>query len=59
MKQVFIKSYGEESYGIVYQVEDNSFEVYEVPQYGGTERFERAFLATEFAAAKEYACSFT
>ena len=58
MVQVFDKSYGEGSYGVVYQMEDGSFEVFEVPQYGGMERFERAFAATEFEAAKEYACSF-
>ena len=59
MKEVFVKSYGEESYGLGYQLDDGSFEVYEIPQYGGSERFERAFPTGAFEAAKAYACSFT
>jgi hypothetical protein len=59
MEEVFVKSYGEGSYGIVYQLEDGSFEVVEVPQYGGFEHTEGYFTADQFEAAKELACSFT
>ena len=38
MELVFENSYGEESYGLVYKNGD-VYEVYEVPQYGGVERF--------------------
>ena len=59
MIEVFVKSYGEESYGIVYKLEDGSFSVYEVPQYGGEERHQKDFSAYKLEEAKLYACSFT
>ena len=59
MKEVFVKSYGEEAYGFVYELDDGSFSVYSVPQYGGEERHEGDFTADEFEVAKAFACSFT
>jgi hypothetical protein len=59
MKEVFVESYGEEAYGFVYELDDGSFSVYSVPQYGGEERHEGDFTADEFEVAKAFACSFT
>ena len=42
MKLVYEKSYGEGSYGFVYE-NDGQYEVYEVPLYGGHERFEGSY----------------
>ena len=39
MKLVFQKYLGEDSYFLVYLQEDGSYAVYEIPQYGGEERF--------------------
>lgn len=43
MKQVFSISLGEESYGLVYENSESLFEVWEIPQYGGEERFYKTF----------------
>lgn len=59
MELVFTKSYGEGAYGFVYLNAAGEYEVYEVPQYGGVERLELTFPADQYAAAVEYACSFT
>ena len=59
MREVFIESYGEEAHGVVYELEDGSFSVYEIPPYGGKERHEGNFAADQFEAAKALACSFT
>jgi hypothetical protein len=59
MREVFVESYGEEAYGVVYELEDGSFSVYEIPQYGGEERHEGNFAADQFEAAKALAGSFT
>jgi hypothetical protein len=53
---VFKYSYGEESYGLVYE-NDNKFDVYEIPQYGGIERYHCSF--SDFNSAVEYAKTFT
>jgi len=59
MREVFEKSYGEETYGTVYELEDGSFSVYYTPTFGGKERHEGDFAADQFEAAKALACSFT
>ena len=59
MREVFIESYGEEAYSVVYELEDGSFSVYEIPQYGGEEQHQGNFAADQFEAAKALACSFT
>ncbi len=59
MKQgtlVFKYSYGEESYGLVYD-NDGKFDVYEIPQYGGQPCFNKTFECVDDAI--EYAKSFT
>jgi hypothetical protein len=61
MKEVFIKSYYDGAYGIVYQIDDGSYSVYEVPQYGGfvgEEQHAGDFASDEFEAAKALASSF-
>jgi hypothetical protein len=58
-KVAYIKSYGEESLGIVYELEDGSFSVCEVSQYGGEEQHLADFDANDFESAKQFACSFT
>jgi len=56
MKQVFSYSYGAESYGIVYQNEMGLYEVYEIPQYGGNERYYQTYNSIDDAiqAAKSF-----
>jgi len=56
MKQVFSYSYGAESYGIVYQNEVGLYEVYEIPQYGGNERYYQTYNSIDDAiqAAKSF-----
>jgi hypothetical protein len=58
MELVYTKSYGEGAYGFVYRNAAGEYEVYEVPQYGGKERFERVFPADQYDAAVAYSCSF-
>jgi hypothetical protein len=59
MEQVFVKSYGEGAYGIVYRNAAGEYEVYEVPLYGGVERLEQTFPADQLEEAKAFAQSFT
>lgn len=59
MELVFTKSYGEGSYGFVYRNAAGEYEVFEVPQYGGMERYEGVFPADQLTAAVAHACSFT
>ena len=56
MKQVFSYSYGEGSYGIVYQNEMGLYEVYEIPQYGGYKQYYRTYNSIDDAiqAAKSF-----
>ena len=56
MELVFEHSCGEESYSLVYKNGD-SFDVYEIQQYGGEERFEKSFSNLEDAI--KHAKSFT
>ena len=39
MKLEFCTSLGEESYGLVYRNDQNLFELWEIPQYGGEKRY--------------------
>ena len=57
MREVFRYSYGEEAYGIVYEDNEGFYHVYEIPQYGGEERFVEKF--TIHALAIKCATSFT
>ena len=43
MELVFEYSYGEESYGLVYKDSEGMFQVFEIPQYGGFERYCETF----------------
>lgn len=43
MKLIFSHSYGEESYGLVYQNELGLYEVYEISQYGGYEQYYKTY----------------
>ena len=56
MKQVFSNSYGEGSFGLVYQNELGLYEVYEVPQYGGDEQYYKTYNLLDDAvqAAKSF-----
>lgn len=49
MELVYEYSYGEESYGLVYKNEDGLYAVYEIPQYGGEERFCKTCASLEDA----------
>ena len=57
MKQVFSNSYGEGSFGLVYQNELGLYEVYEVPQYGGDEQYYKTYNSLDDAV--QVAKSFT
>ena len=54
MKLVFTDDHGEESAGLVYEMDDGTFAVYEIPLYGGEEQHLRDFdnLADAVAYAK-------
>jgi hypothetical protein len=54
MKLVFTLDHGEESAGLVYEMDDGTFAVYEIPLYGGEEQHLRDFdnLADAVAYAK-------
>jgi hypothetical protein len=56
MKLIFSHSYGEESYGLVYQNELGLYDVYEIPQYGGDEQYYKTYNSLEDAvqAAKSF-----
>jgi len=57
MREVFCHSYGEESYGLVYDLGNGLYAVYEIPQYGGAERWYKDCDTLEEAI--EVAKSFT
>ena len=57
IKIVYEHSYGEESYGLVYELPDKTYAVYEIPQYGGYEAWDRDFENLEDAI--KHAKSFT
>jgi hypothetical protein len=54
MKLVFTDDHGEESAGLVYEMDDGTFAVYEIPLYGGEEQHlcDFANLADAVAYAK-------
>lgn len=56
MKLIYEYYYGEDSYGLVYK-DINGFHVYEIPQYGGEERFCKTF--DNFEEAKKLVESYT
>ena len=43
MKLVFTHDLGEEAAGLVYEKDDGTFAVYEIPSYGGEEQHVRDF----------------
>jgi hypothetical protein len=57
MKLVFTLDHGEESAGLVYEMDDGTFAVYEIPLYGGEEQHLRDFA--NLADAVAYAKSLT
>lgn len=57
MNRVFSYSYGDESYGLVYQNDFGSYDVYEIPQFGDEEQFLKTFQSIDDAI--EYAKSLT
>lgn len=57
MKLVFTKNLGEEAAGLVYEMEDGTFAVYEIPLYGGEEQHLSDFA--NLADAVAYAKSLT
>jgi hypothetical protein len=59
MKKVFQHSYGDAAYGLVYELEDGSFAVYEIPQYGGEEYLVESFAVGQLDAAIKLSMSFT
>ena len=59
LKLVNSHSYGEESYGLVYLNTNGEYEVWEIPQYGGFERYEKTFSSDELDDAIAYSKSFT
>ena len=56
---IYRHSYGEEAAGLVYRNQAGEYEVWEVPQYGGMEQFEKVFAPDQLAAAIAYSKSFT
>ena len=56
-KLLFTYSYGDESFGLVYEDGLGRFDVYSIQQYGGEERYEDTFI--HYDKAVEYASSFT
>jgi len=59
MKEVFVKSYGEGAYCMVYELDDGSYSVYSIAPYGGNKQHEGDFAADRFEDAKAFAKSFT
>jgi len=57
MKLVFTDDHGEESAGLVYEMDDGTFAVYEIPLYGGEEQHLSDFA--NLADAVAYAKSLT
>jgi hypothetical protein len=56
MKEVYVHSYGEESYGWVYENSDGTYDVFS-NTYGGLEMYEDTFDSLDTAI--EYSKSFT
>lgn len=54
---LFTHSYGEESYGLVKINSEYTFDVYEIPLYGGIERYQKTF--NTYVEAVNYSKSFT
>ena len=57
MNLVFTDDHGEESAGLVYEMDDGTFSVYEIPLYGGEEQHLSDFA--NLADAVAYAKSLT
>ena len=49
MNLVFKHSYGHDSYGLVYENKQGSYDVYEIPLYGGEEVFDDTYATLDEA----------
>jgi hypothetical protein len=49
MIEVYVEDLGEEAYGIVYLDDDGLYSIYDIPLYGGEERFYKQVATLEEA----------